>query len=170
MIMFSSHLAHRVGVFAALMFSVAVTGQTHAVMPVGGTSGQHKGVLMELHAAKELLEHADHDYDGYRAKAVHHITEAIRDLREAHKAHESGTSKAGQPGLHAQKNNGNGSGQGAGKGAGQKHHEPQASSDAQIEKAAQLLAAAEGKLGSHPKAHAEIQAAISDIAMALKKK
>lgn len=168
--MFRLHLAHRVGIFAALMFSVAVTGQARAVVPVGGTSGQHKGVLMELHAAKELLEHADHDYDGYRAKAVHHITEAIHDLREAHKAHESGNGKAGQPGLHAQKNNGNGSGQGAGKGAGQKLHEPQANSDSQLQKAMQLLAAAEGKLGSHPRAHAEIQAAINDISAALKKK
>jgi hypothetical protein len=164
-IMLSSHLAQRVGLLAALLLPASFANSSRALPPLGG-NGQHagKGIAKELHAAKELLEQADHDYDGYRAKAVHHITEALHDL---HGHHQNGAAKSGQKPPHTPKNN-NGAG---GNGAGHKPHEPQANSDAQLQKAAQILAAAEGQLGSqHPKAHAEVQAAINDIAIALKKK
>jgi hypothetical protein len=159
--MLASHLAQRVGLVAALLVPAAFVNLTQALPPLGGTGqGQHggNGVAKELHAAKALLEHADHDYDGYRAKAVHHITEALHELH--------GHQHNGKAGQHGQSPKA-----GQNKGGAAKLREPQGNSDAQLREAAQLLATAEGKLGSsHPKAHAEVQAAINDIAMALKKK
>jgi hypothetical protein len=46
-------------------------------------------VISELHKAKHLLDHANHTYNGHRAKADHEITKAIHVLHPEH--HKKGT-------------------------------------------------------------------------------
>src|SRR5262249_21739242 len=46
-------------------------------------------VLTELHQAKVLLDHANHTYNGHRAKADHEISKAIHVLHHEH--HKKGT-------------------------------------------------------------------------------
>jgi hypothetical protein len=46
-------------------------------------------VIAELHNAKHLLDHANHAYNGHRAKADHEIDKAIHLLHHEH--HKSGT-------------------------------------------------------------------------------
>lgn len=131
--------------------------------------GQLQAVIAELHAAKALLEKADHDYEGHRAKAAHEISAAIHELSANHKK-KPGTGKA-----QAKPQNPNGKkaaagakGKGSGKGKG-KLKEPQAVSDAQLKEAQKLLANALTKMpASHPKAVENIKAAIAELTTALK--
>ena len=105
-----------------------------------------------------MLEHGDHDYQGHRAKAVHEITQAIHDLEGKH-AH---AGKKG--GAHAGKKP---AGAGNSKGSA-KLKEPQATSDAQLKQAIQMLTQIESQLGNtHPKARTSVQMAIQELNTAL---
>jgi hypothetical protein len=51
-----------------------------------GVSVNHQ-LLQELGQARHLLHLANHDYKGYRAKAVHEVTKAMHALEPNHKHH-----------------------------------------------------------------------------------
>jgi hypothetical protein len=108
-------------------------------------------VVAELHSAKVLLERADRDYDGHRAKAVQHINEALRELGgQSYHAHKSAHAR------HAQHHSG-------------KMREPQVASDVQLREAAALVAKAQNQLGAiHPKVQAQLILAEKELAVALK--
>ena len=121
-------------------------------------SGKH-AALENLHKAHKLLVTADHDYDGHRARAAEEVHKAIRELEGNHHHKKvSGTApvtapviaKPAKPKQHAM-------------------HEPQASSDAQLQEALQLLAASTTEINSkHPKAAANVAEAIQELNTALK--
>ena len=99
--------------------------------------------IKELHKAHHLLAEADHDYGGHRAKAAEEVHKALKELGHA-KPHVPG---AGKP-----------------KSGG----EPQAVSDGQLREAQQMLKDALPHLNkNHPRAHANIEAAIAQITLAL---
>lgn len=89
-------------------------------------------VLHELHEAKHLLDHANHTYNGHRAKADHEITKAIHILHPEH--HKKGTTTAAKS-THT-------------KGSGQPSETPQAS-DTDLRKAEKLVHAAIHELHKH---------------------
>jgi hypothetical protein len=101
-------------------------------------------VLEDLKKAHHLLVEAIHDYDGHRAKAAHEVHKAMKELGYEHKA-------------------------GAKSGAKGSVKEDQAASDAKLREAHELLRKAETYLTKHhPKAHANVHAAIGEISIALK--
>lgn len=67
---------------------------TSPVAAQAKSSGEthHSQVLSELHQAKHLLDHANHTYNGHRAKADHEIGKAIHILHPEH--HKKGTTPA----------------------------------------------------------------------------
>jgi hypothetical protein len=145
---------------AALFAILALTAGANAGVPGLTGAGKHAGnamVVAELHQAHRLLAHADHDYQGHRAKAAHLVSEAIHELHPHHKN-----------GNGAKTGGGKGKGLGQGKGNGQKQKEPQAVSDAQLKQAIGILTTAQGQLGNHPKAAAHVQQAIAELNTALK--
>jgi hypothetical protein len=109
----------------------------------------HAQAVQSLRQAHALLVKADHDYQGHRAKAAHHVSQAIHAL-------------TGQP------HHGAGAG-GAGKGnaAGNANRLPQAESDAHLKQARQLLSTASGKLNGHT-AGQHVTSAITELDTALK--
>lgn len=114
--------------------------------------------ITELRAARALLEKADHDYKGHRAKAVKEITAAIHDLQPPPPA--TGKGKAN----HAK-------GQQNKTGGG--NNEPQAVSDAQLKQAMEQLAKVATQLASAQgdgptKATGAIKIAIAELETALK--
>lgn len=111
-------------------------------------------LIAELHAAKHLLQSAKHDYEGHRARAVHHITVAIRALESHH----------GSAGGHPPRTNGNSN---PGKG------ENQAQSDALLRQSLALLETLPQKVRNtkgahHAKSAHAILAAIQEVQIALK--
>jgi hypothetical protein len=116
--------------------------------------------LAALKQARALLDGANHDYQGHRAKAEALVAQAIRELTPHHHQPGAGTTKPGR-GANPGVNVGN-----AGKGNANK--EPQAQSDAQLQQAVQLLNGVVGQIGNHPKASAHIQNAIAELNTALK--
>jgi hypothetical protein len=133
-------------------------------------SAQHQ-VIAELKSARALLEKANHDYQGHRAKAVHEITHAIH-LLEHGKHH---------PNPQAATGNGNGNkpvaagGKKGKKGAGNanKPNEPQGESDAQLKHAIEILHKVEeqlqgGQAQHHHHASEAIHKAIHELHTALK--
>jgi hypothetical protein len=130
----------------------------------------HK-VIHELHEAHTLLEHADHDYDGHRAKAAEEVHKAITELEHKHGKHASLAQGAkGKPGAGKglaaaiQKFKGKG-----GKFAKGKEKEPQGASDAQLRRAHEILAKTEPELKKHAEAAAmNVGKAMGEIKIALK--
>ena len=118
----------------------------------------HAEVIKILRHAHRLLVIADHDYDGHRAKAAAEVHKALKELGYHHpkaqpaKPAANGTvvpPHAGQP----------------------KVHEAQATSDQQLREASAHLEKALNRLtstGKHPKATANVRAAIAEIKTALK--
>jgi hypothetical protein len=84
-----------VGLAAAL---VCLAGTVGAASPAVRKSVGEEGVVKELHHAKHLLEHADHDYDGHRARAVKDVSEAIHELSHgaSHHHHLEAKGKGGE--------------------------------------------------------------------------
>jgi Skp family chaperone for outer membrane proteins len=118
----------------------------------------HEELIQTLRAAHRLLLAADHDYDGHRAKAAEEVHKALKELGYHHKKPQSGSTPshgAAGPAKAAH--------------AGQpKIHEPQATSDAQLRQAQQLLQGTLMPLSvKHPKANANVKAAIVEINTAL---
>jgi hypothetical protein len=125
------------------------------------SSMTHSGeghIISELEQAKTLLEKADHDYDGHRAKAVGEIQVAIHALKPHH------TGKQGEhPTKTGEKPAKNGGG----------NKEPQEVSDAQLKKALGELQSIHKQLGSlkaehHTKASTAVGKAIEELHTALK--
>lgn len=123
--------------------------------------------LATLKSARKLLEGANHDYKGHRAKAVHAITQAIHEL-EHHGAKGTGKhlrtaqgTSAAKAAVHAAKANG---------AKVPPVHEAQGVSDTQLRAAQQLLLKAQAELstGNHPKASAHVQTAIQELETALR--
>lgn len=109
------------------------------------TQSAYASQVAQLHATAHLLNQADHDYQGHRAKAVHEIHQAIHALHPGpHKRHP-----------HAPKKTGN--------------NEPQSVSDAQLNQAIAQLKTVQGQLsGAPPHALTAIQSSIQQLETALK--
>ncbi len=162
------------GAMALLVgLAVATASWAQSTPPSQGqppTQGQHKGergkLIEELRAAHRLLDEANHDYDGHRAKAAHEVHKAIKDLAYQHKKAESGQTP-GNGGNH-------GSGTHEPNKAAQsgKEHEPQGNSDSQLREAHEILKTVLGQINAtkHPKAAGHIKEAIHEIRLALKMK
>ena len=109
-------------------------------------------------SARRLLVAADHDYNGHRAKAAHEVTQALKELGYHPKKHSIGFTRQNGALVAAK----------AARTAQARVHEPQATSDAQLQQAQQLLQGALTRLTStHPKATANVQTAITEINTAL---
>ena len=123
---------------------------------VANTQSAHAGLIKTLRQAHELLINADHDYDGHRAKAAEEVHNALKELGHHPKKANTGNGAATKPK--------------AAKTGGGKTHESQATSDAQLQQALQLLQGTLTHLnsGKHPKAAAKVKAAITELNTALK--
>src|SRR5271165_7026494 len=67
----------------ALLFGV---GRVQAQKPASTSTTPAttaSGIIGQLKSVRAILEHADHDYQGHRAKAVHEITQAIHGMQGA---------------------------------------------------------------------------------------
>ena len=113
----------------------------------------HVPILQGLHQTRTLLHMANHDYDGFRAKAVHQVTKAIHALDPPHSR--TTPKKPAAPPMP-------------------RPNEPQAVSDAQLKQAIGQLNVILNQLGSLPgDAHAatamtHVRSAIADLNVALK--
>jgi hypothetical protein len=119
--------------------STVVAKSTSPVVAQAKSTGEHHftQVLSELHQAKHLLDHANHTYNGHRAKADHEIGKAIHILHHEH--HKKGTTPAAKSTAKAP----------------HKSESAQAS-DTQLRQAEKLVHAALHELKKHPhneKAH-----------------
>jgi hypothetical protein len=90
-------------------------------------------VLSELHQAKHLLDHANHTYNGHRAKADHEISKAIHILHHEHHKHNPKAATV----VHHHK----------------PIHESQFASDTQLRQAEKLVHAALHELHQHHHNH-----------------
>jgi hypothetical protein len=69
---------HRmISAFSVVALMVALSSPS----PAFGKHPQIEDALRALHAAKDHLEHAAHDFGGHRVDAIHAIDEADRQLR-----------------------------------------------------------------------------------------
>jgi hypothetical protein len=154
---------------AGLLMSVLVLGGSANAAPTKSSVAAHAGVgkiIKELHLTHKLLEEADHDYDGHRAKAAHEVHEAIHALMahtgngETKPAEKVAPKPAEKPAKPAG-------------GAGLK--ESQAVSDAQLKEALANLQKIEAHFGSVKseksehiiKAEKNVTAAIGELKIAL---
>ncbi|HEV8060044.1 MAG TPA: hypothetical protein VGP68_09235 [Gemmataceae bacterium] len=157
-----------VAVAGILILPVSV----HAQVPgtVAGAVAANQAVKLDeiatLKSAKKILEGANHDYKGHRAKAVHAIGEAIREL-EHHKG--AGKHVPANPAVAAAKANAHAAAKLA-NAATPKVHENQIASDVQVRAAQQMLLQVQAVLGTgnHPKAFTHVQTAILELETALK--
>lgn len=123
----------------------------------GATQQPHTAIVGELKATRTLLEQADHDYKGHRAKAVHEISHAIHVLEHGMGKHHAAGPTGPKPVVEKPKGG----------------NEPQAVSDKQLQQAITQLTAIGGQLTSlkgehHMKAAEAVQAAIAELNTALK--
>jgi hypothetical protein len=161
-----SHSTYRLVPLAVLGFALVSTASAADARPVGGRgtaiSGPVKGAntansgaTATLRQVHTLLATADHDYNGHRAKAAQHVTQALRELGGHHAGanHKAGTGQGRAAGQNA---------------AGNRVRLPQAQSDAQLQKALQLLGGLGGQIQNHPTAAGHVQSAITELNTALK--
>lgn len=162
------------GMLAALACVVLVSGLeagTRGNKLPGGAENKGNGankvaqgaltqqLVTELHTTKKLLENADHDYQGHRAHAVHHVGAAIHTLlgqKHTQTVVGANTAKNVQ----------------AGNVQGGKNPLPQAVSDAHLKKALQQLQIIHQQVTStngnhHAGAAGHIQNAIAELNTAL---
>lgn len=125
-------------------------------------------VVTQLHSTLTMLAQADHDYNGHRVRAMHHIGTAIRSLQPA-----AARSGQGNPAAaYVNNRNGNANAAGAGNGTG-KGKMPQAASDQHLRQSLQALGTVESHLtnfGStqhHVRARNSVQQAMSELNVAL---
>ncbi len=117
-------------------------------------------VINALATAHQLLAVADHDYDGHRALAAKEVHKALMGL-----GHRQVNAQTGMPGAASPPAAGGKKAALTGQTQGK---ESQASSDAQLRQAMQLLQGTLPYIGSrHPKAAANVNAAIGQINTAL---
>jgi hypothetical protein len=121
------------------------------------------------------LAEADHDYNGHRAKAAHHVHLALEDLGHHHHHAAAGGAAGSTASTGAAKAAAAGATPGAvlpnkvAHAAGTGHHEAQATSDRQLREAAAILQGVLGHVNGskHPRAMANIQSALGEIKTAL---
>jgi hypothetical protein len=152
----NSSFSRRTPVIAVGLLFVAGTAlpnaSAQAVAPLPSTLSPVNQAIVQLKATRTLLHKADHDYQGYRVKGIHQITQAIHALE--------GTKPPKQlpPAGPGQKGGGN---------------EPQAVSDAQLAEAIQQLQVVQTQLTTIPGRHVtvareHIGKSIQDLQTALK--
>jgi hypothetical protein len=136
--------------------------RARAVQKKNAVNAANKSAIAELKQAQSLLQQANRDYHGHRAKAAHEVHHAILALRHGHHnlVNPPGTAKGPQkpPGKAV-----------AGKGP---VHEAQALSDQQLKQAEQIIAATLAKLSGRTDARAslaatDLQKAVKEIELAL---
>jgi hypothetical protein len=116
-------------------------------------TGPIAGILKDIHGTVALLNAANHDYNGHRAKAVHYLKEAAHALEQSphHHAHHHHTTTVKAPAVH----------------------EDQKVSDAQLRAAVQQIkadmtvVAALPASSHHQKALVDLAAAIKELDVAL---
>jgi hypothetical protein len=160
------HLAKGVSVLAAAGF-LLVPAVVRAQAPTTGAAVKQAVKLDELASLKsalQLLEGANHDYKGHRAKAVHAIHEAIHEIEHHGQKHvptppavaaAKAAAKASTPKT----------------GSVPPVHENQVASDTQLVAAEQLLSKVFAELtttGKHPKAIGHVKIAVQELQIALK--
>jgi hypothetical protein len=69
-------------------------GRQAAPSAGAGGAASHKGLVKLLHKAREIAHKAPHKYNGHRARAIHHIDHAIKQLHEAGTGKGKGKAKA----------------------------------------------------------------------------
>jgi hypothetical protein len=122
-------------------------------------TGPRAALIKQLRSAHKLLVIADHDYDGHRARAAEEVHKAIRDLEGKNHAPKIQTGSTTTPA--------------SGTATPQKARrsgprEPQGTSDAQLNQALAVLKSVQTELnGHHPRAAANVAAAIGQINTAL---
>jgi len=149
-----------------LSISVFLSGLSLASFAAAQTSpvvtSTHAQLIHSLRQAHHLLVAADHDYDGHRARAAEEVHKAIKELEGKHNVKgilpgststatvvANKVSKVRQPAMR----------------------ESQSNSDAQLRQAQAILQGALAELNSHhPRASANVNAAIAQICTALKLK
>src|SRR5438105_14131905 len=82
--------AHSIGLavlaaFAGLIATLGASAQETGKKKGSPQAAAHATVVQELFQTRLLLEKANHDYDGFRAKAVHQIAKAMHELHPHHK-------------------------------------------------------------------------------------
>lgn len=170
--MLHNKLRNAPAIASILSFAVVwvVPTAVHAQVPVNGQAAKQAVKLDEiatLRSAKKLLEEANHDYKGHRAKAVSAIHKAIVEI-EHHGVKTGVKQTAANPAAAAAKANAravaaaNGSKTPA-------VHESQVNSDVQLRAAQELLVKVQSELstGKHPKALAHVQLALQELQVAL---
>jgi hypothetical protein len=140
-----------IGLSISMFFAgLASTASAQATQP-----SAHAELIKSLHCAHKLLAHADKDYDGHRLKAAEEVHKALKELGYQHKKAHPGSTPANGAAVPAHT-------------AHAKMHEPQGNSDAQMREALQILQGALTHFnGTHPKAVANVNAAIAQINTAL---
>jgi hypothetical protein len=154
--------------------AAAVLGLTMALSPANAfapasaagkvaTSSPYAAQIAELHAARTLLETADHDYKGHRAEAVKLISHAIHTLHP-HKqsgAHAKGAKASAAKGATAKPATAKGG-----------NNMPQAQSDSQLKQAMAQVSAVQTQLAASKAAEAgtaaaSLQKAVQELQTAL---
>jgi hypothetical protein len=148
-----SGLAFGFVAFAVPFLSAKPPVAPHPHIAKNAANANKNAVVETLHHAHMLLETANHDYDGHRAKAAENVMHALHALGHHH---HHGQNVALQAAHHI-----------AGAIGGGAIKEPQAQSDAQLKQAGQLLASLSGHV-PNAKAAEHIQAAINELNIALK--
>ena len=147
---------------SSFLGAVNIASAQAATVPVTATTSAKHAALENLRQAHKLLVLADHDYDGHRARAAAEVHKAIRELEGKHhpKKVVSGTTPVPVPTPIIVK---------PAKPKQPAMREPQAASDAQLQEALQLLQASTTEINSkHPRAAANVAAAIRELNTALK--
>jgi hypothetical protein len=144
--MLTCRVFRRTCIFSAglLVTGLLLADQAGAVAVAKQTTATAK-LIQELKAARALLHRANHDYDGHRAKAIHHVTHAIHALE--------GTPV---PKHHAAK------------AKGPAVHEPQSVSDAQLQQALQQIKMVQTQLAGGTTASTHLADAVVQLETALK--
>jgi len=144
--------------FAVLLGHLAIAGVPPPIN-AGGVTGQIAAIVDQLRAAHKLLNAADRDYSGHRARAAEEVHKAIRELT----GRKHGTPMAaGIPPTRTV------SAIKPSKGAKGSAREPQASSDSQLRQAQTILQGVQSELNSrHHKAAGNLKTAIAEINTAL---
>jgi hypothetical protein len=143
--------------FLALVIGLATaaTSIAQAAAPQAGAKKEKSHLLKELHSAHKLLSEADRNYDGHRAKAAEEVHKAIQELEG--KPHPKKATTAVPPAVT-----------GKPKAKTPPMHEAQATSDDQLRKAQTILEGVQPHLKTHhPKAAANVAAAIDELKTAL---
>ncbi len=146
----------------ALVVGLAVNSASYAqatsTVP-SAHQGQKAALIKQLRCAHKLLAEADHDYDGHRARAAEEVHKAIRDLEGKHRSTKVHTGTTITPPVVTTK---------------PPHvkrpalREPQGTSDGQLRQALSILQTVQTELnGHHPKAAANVAAAVGQINTAL---